>query len=217
MTSSSKKLFLYGGLLGGITLVIGLIIGLTAPSLTVLTTELSEIDNTKGNKESNVILIEYSDFQCPACKQASSIVKDVVSEFENHMVFAYRYFPLRKIHKNAGISSQAAEAAGVQGKFWEMHDLLFENQEKWSPLPNEQAKEAFSEYAKSIGLDVEKFKEDLSSSKVISKVSADEKSATKAKVNHTPTFFLNGKEIKNPQNLEEFRKVIRAEIAKNNK
>lgn len=217
MTSGTKKIFLYGGLLGGIALVIGLTIGLTAPTLTVLATELSETDHTQGDKTSKVILIEYSDFQCPACKQYSGVVQDVVSEFESHMVFAYRYFPLRKIHKNSGISAQAAEAAGLQGKFWEMHNILFENQEKWAPLPEDQAISAFKEYAKSIGLDVAKFETDISSSKVIEKVSADEKSAIKAKVNHTPTFFLNGKEIKNPQSLEDFRKVIRDEIAKTNK
>lgn len=217
MTSSTKKIFLYGGLLGGIALVIGLTVALTAPTLTVLATELSPVDHTIGNKESNVILIEYSDFQCPACKQYSEVVKDVVSEFENHMVFAYRYFPLRKIHKNAGISAQAAEAAGLQGKFWEMHDILFENQEKWSGAPENRVVEIFKGYAKDIGLDVTKFESDISSSSVIEKVDADERSAIKGKVNHTPTFFLNGKEIKNPQSLEDFRKVIREAIEKNNK
>jgi len=217
MTSSTKKIFLYGGLLGGIALVIGLTIGLTAPTLTVLTTKLSETDHTQGDKTSNVILIEYSDFQCPACKQYSGVVQDVVSEFENHMVFAYRYFPLRKIHKNAGISAQAAEAAGLQGKFWEMHDTLFENQEKWAGAPENNAIETFKGYAKDIGLDVTKFASDISSNVVIEKVAANERSAVEGKVNHTPTFFLNGKEIKNPQSLEEFRKVIRDAIEQNNK
>ncbi len=217
MTSSGKKIFLYGGLLGGIALVIGAIIAVTAPKLTVLTTQLSESDHIVGSKESKIILIEYSDFQCPACKQFSDVVKAVVSEFQSHIAFAYRYFPLRKIHKNSGISAQAAEAAGLQGKFWEMHDVLFEKQEQWAAMPESQAIEAFKGYAKDIGLDEQKFEKDLSSSNVIEKVAADEKSANKAKVGHTPTFFLNGKEINNPKSLDEFRKVIRDEIEKNNK
>ncbi|PIZ75674.1 protein-disulfide isomerase [Candidatus Peregrinibacteria bacterium CG_4_10_14_0_2_um_filter_38_24] len=217
MTETAKKIYLYGGLLGGIALVIGILIGVTAPKLTVLTTELSSVDHTRGDKESNIILIEYSDFQCPACKQYSEVVKEVVSEFESHMVFAYRYFPLRQIHKNAVPSAQAAEAAGLQGKFWEMHDTLFANQEAWSPMPQAQATEAFKAYAKAIGLDADKFEKDLNSNAVITKVNADEMSAKTAKLNHTPTFFLNGKEINNPKNLEEFRKLIRDEVEKNNK
>jgi len=217
MTSSTKKIFLYGGLLAGIGIVIGITIALTAPTLTVLTTKLSDTDHTMGDKTSGVTLIEYSDFQCPACKQYSGVVSDVVSEFESHMVFAYRYFPLRKIHKNSGISAQAAEAAGLQGKFWEMHDSLFENQEKWAGAPEDQAIDIFKGYAKGLGLDENKFAIDIVSNKVIDKVGADERSAVEGKVNHTPTFFLNGKEISNPQSLEEFRKVIRNAIEKNNK
>jgi len=115
------------------------------------------------------------------------------------------------------ISAQAAQAAGLQGKFWEMHDVLFISQEIWSPMTQEQATETFKQYAKELGLDVEKFAKDISSNEVLEKIAADEKSANAAGLDHTPTFFLNGKEINNPRSLDEFRKVIREELAKINK
>ncbi|MCK9186840.1 DsbA family protein [Candidatus Gracilibacteria bacterium] len=217
MTANAKRIFLYGGLLGGIALIIGVIVAVTAPTLTVMATELSESDHTLGNKESQVVLIEYSDFQCPACRQYSQVISDVVAEFESHMVFTYRYFPLRKIHKNAVTSAQAAEAAGFQGKFWEMYYVLFENQNEWAEMTQDKALETFKGYAKGLGLDTKKFEEDFSSEKAMEKITADEKSANKANLDHTPTFFLNGKEISNPRSLDEFRKVIRDEISKTKK
>src|SRR3989338_2093696 len=110
--------------------------------------KIIENDWVKGNKEAKVTLIEYSDFQCPACGAYYPVVKQLNEEVGDKIVIAYRNFPLRQVHQNAQIAAQAAEAAGKQGKFWEIHDMLFENQKEWSSYVN--AKEIFIKYAQSL-------------------------------------------------------------------
>ena len=170
---------------------------------------VSEADWVKGNKDSKVSLIEYSDLQCPACGAYYPVTKKLLTEFGESIIFAYRHFPLRQIHFNSQISAQAAEAAGLQGKFWEMHDLLFERQEKWAEEKDPKA--LFKQYAQELGLDVEQFKGDLESEKVRNEVEGDFQSGLKSGVNATPTFFLNGKKIQNPRTFEEFKSIIEKE------
>jgi protein-disulfide isomerase len=177
---------------------------------------ISDTDHVKGNKDSSVILVEYSDFQCPACVQYYYLTEDILSEFENHIQYVYRYFPLRTIHANAQISAQAAEAAGKQGKFWEMYSMIFENQKEWESKTVNEATNIFIEYAQTLGLDAKRFVEDLESKEVIGKVNADYDSAMEAELYYTPTFFLNGVQIKNPRSLEDFRLLIKEAIEKNN-
>lgn len=167
---------------------------------------VSDADWVKGNKESKVVLIEYSDLQCPACKVYHPVVKQLTEEFGDRILFVYRHFPLRNIHPNSDMAAQAAEALGKQNKFWEMADKLFENQEKWSSEKN--PRDLFLEYARSLGLDVEKFKNDLDSSQVKDKIEKDYQSAVKARVNATPTFFLNGTKLDNPRTYEEFKGIL---------
>lgn len=169
---------------------------------------------SKGPLDAKVTLVEYSDFQCPACAARKPLVESLINEFGNHLRFVYRYFPLSTIHKNAQISSQAAEAAGLQGKFWEMHDLLFENQTLWAAQSNDQAQETFIGYAAQLGLDSEKFKTDLKSDVVENAVNEDYDSGQAAGVTGTPTFFLNGIAIK-PGAYDEFRSLIREKIEAN--
>lgn len=178
--------------------------------------QIEATDWTKGNKEAKVTLIEYSDFQCPACGAFYPIVESLVAEFDSHILFAYRHYPLKTVHENAVIGAQAAESAGKQGKFWEMHDKLFANQDQWSSKSSTEAKQNFADYAKEIGLDVEKFKQDLESNEVADIVEGSYKTATDAGLNSTPTFFLNGEQIRNPKNLEDFRTVIREALEKTN-
>lgn len=168
-------------------------------------------DWTKGNKDSKVELVEYSDFQCPACLTREPLIKKLMDEFSSHIKFVYREFPLRSIHKNSQIAAQAGEAAGMQGKFWEMHDALFENQSNWSPETAENAKNAFANYAGQIGINVEQFKKDLESDAAEQGVNEDYDGGDDAGVNSTPTFFLNGKQI-NPGSYEDFRELIRQAI-----
>ena len=161
-------------------------------------------DHIKGSGDSKIELTEYSDFQCPACGAYYPYVKQIVDKFSDQIKFAYRHFPLSQ-HINANLAARTAEAAGKQGKFWEMHDLLFENQNSWGS--NNDAKNIFIGFASNLGLDVEKFKADLNSKEIQSKVAGDFKGGVSAGVNSTPTFFLNGKMLKpntmNPKLLEE--------------
>lgn len=171
-----------------------------------LASAIIESDWIRGNKEAKTIITEYSDFQCPACASYYEVMKMAHKEFGDNIAFVYRHFPLRNIHVNAEIAALSAEAAGKQGKFWEMHDMLFENQKKWEKENN--AKEIFAGYAKDLGLNLDQFRQDQGSKEVKDKVEADYQSGIKAGVNHTPTFFMNGKEIQNPRSYEDFKKII---------
>ena len=166
---------------------------------------VSESDWTKGNKEAAATLIEYSDFQCPACGAYYPLVKQLSQEFGDKVLFVYRHFPLDQ-HKNAELASYAAEAAGKQDKFWEMHDLIFEGQKEWSD--SEDARAFFAKYAASLNLVAEQFQKDIDSAEVKAKVEKDYQSGLNAKVNSTPTFFLNGKKLQNPRSYEEFKKIL---------
>lgn len=154
-------------------------------------------------KDTKVTLIEYSDFQCPACGAYYPMVKQLGQEFKNISII-YRHFPLPQ-HANARVAAQAAEAAGQQGKFWEMHNLLFDNQTTWSGSTS--AEQIFTAYAQTLGLDMEKFKTDFNSAETKTKIEADYQSGAK-EIDGTPTFFLNDKKIQNPQNYDDFRSII---------
>ncbi|MBI3109796.1 DsbA family protein [Candidatus Daviesbacteria bacterium] len=197
-----KKFILWAVILVGLA---GALFGLTK-ILSTPPTKPPATQAVKGETNAKVTLIEYSDFQCPACAAYYPVVKQLTQEFGQNIYFTYRYFPLSSIHKNARISSQAAEASGKQGKFWEMHDLLFENQNEWSNLP--APKEKFKEYAKFIGLDMEKFQNDLESKEVKERIESDYSSGLSLGVNATPTFFLNGVKLQNPKSYEEFKAKI---------
>lgn len=166
---------------------------------------VSTSDWTSGNKDAKAILVEYGDFQCPACGAIHPLIKQLESDYKDKMLFVFRHFPLRQIHANADLASRAAQSAGLQGKFWEMHDMLFENQNVWSAQP--KAIDTFVSYAQKIGLDVERFKKDLDSGEVKKAVDRDYQSGVQSGVNGTPTFFLNGKKIQ-PANYENFKSLL---------
>lgn len=168
--------------------------------------EIQANDHLKGNKEAKVIFIEYSDFQCPACAAYYPIIKEIVKIYQDKVLFVYRHFPLRQIHPNAQLAAQAAVTAGLQNKFWEMHDLIFERQKNWSEVKN--PKDLFIQYAQELALDIEKFKLDLDSKEVKDKVNADYNSAISLRLNGTPTFFLNGQKLDLPLPLEKLKKLI---------
>lgn len=168
----------------------------------------TENDWIRGNKESNVSLIEYSDFQCPACGAYYPMVKQMKKEFGEKIAFVYRNFPLRQIHPNAQIAAQSAESAGNQGKFWEMHDVLFEKQKDWSLQDKDRVKETLAQYAQSLELDLDQFKTDLESKETKQKVDDDYASGNRYDVTATPTFFVNGKKIESPKSPSDFKKVL---------
>ncbi len=182
-------------------------------NLAITISAINDDENIKGDKEALATLIEYSDFQCPACASYYPIVKKVSKDLGAKVRFAYRHFPLPQ-HKNAKLAATVAEAAGLQGKFWEMHDLIFQNQSDWSEEKN--AAILFAKYAQAINLDLAKFQTDIASDEIKAKIENDYKSGVKAGVNSTPSFFLNGKKMDNPRNYDEFKKAIEQALGQSN-
>jgi protein-disulfide isomerase len=176
-------------------------------------TDTTADTKVKGDPEASVTLIEYSDFQCPACAAYYPLTKRLSEEFPDTLKVVYRHYPLTRIHPNAFPAARAAEAAHWQGKFWEMHDLLFEKQKEWSGLSDPT--DTFTAYAQGIGLDTERFREDLKDSGLGTAVKADQAKGDRDKVQGTPTFLLNGQKLDNPSSYEEFRKAVEEAVAKN--
>lgn len=170
------------------------------------------LDNVEGNASSTVVIIEYSDFQCPACRTYYAVMKALVAEFGGEVAFVYRHFPLTGLHANAELAARAAEAAKEQGKFWEMHDLLFEKQNEWASASSNELETLLASYAKILNISVEKFKADWLAAKGRDFVRAQRNHAIKTGLQGTPSFFVNGKQIQNPSSIEAFRKVIRDAI-----
>ncbi len=149
---------------------------------------VTEKDWIRGNKNAKNILVEYSDLQCPACKAYEPVVTNVMAKYKDKVKLVYRHYPL-PMHQNSVNASMAAESAGLQNKFWEMHDLLFEKQDEWSELKDPTEK--FVSYAQSLKLDTKKFKDNLKNADLKKKVDAQIASGDSVLVNATPTFFLN--------------------------
>lgn len=195
--------------LGTFALLFGLAkMGTKGVSETVveLTTPVVSSDHVKGPMDAPVTLVEYSDFQCPACKNLEPTLRKLSAEYGKELRLVYRNYPLTSLHKNAEAASKAAEAANLQGRFWEYHDMLFNTQDEWSNLDNPQSK--FIDYAHSLGLDENKFKTDLTSDAVSAKIKEDVASGNQNNVNATPSFFLNGKYFKIPDSYEGFSAAI---------
>lgn len=146
---------------------------------------VSNADHSQGPKNAPLVLVEYGDYECPHCGRAYPIVKQLQQTLGNELLFVFRNFPLAEIHPHAMNAARAAEAAGLQGPFWEMHDLLFENQDRL----DDQSLQA---YASSLELDMDKFVEDANSEEIFERVAADIDSGARSGVNGTPTFFANG-------------------------
>lgn len=146
---------------------------------------VSERDHIEGPANARVILVEYGDYECPACGQAYWIIKKLQQSLAGRLRFVFRNFPLTNIHPHAQLAAETAEAAAAQRKFWEMHDALFENQ---SALEEED----LAEYANDLGLAVERLLADIESGTYTGRVREDFQSGVRSGVNGTPTFFING-------------------------
>ncbi len=185
---------------------------IAAPSATIQAPAITQSDWVAGNKNAKVSVIEYGDFQCPACAAYQPTVHQMLSDYGDRIVFVFRNFPLSQ-HQNAWISAQAAEAAGLQGKYWEMNSVLYEKQTDWSELPSGDARNKINEYASSLSLDMNKFNQDINSDQVKHKVQSDLDGGTKAQIDHTPTFFINGTQIPNPSNYDDLKSAIDKALA----
>jgi len=166
--------------------------------------------HVKGNTDAVVTLVEYSDFQCPACAQFEPVVTGIMEQYGDQLSLEYRHFPLISIHPYALPAAKAAEAAAQQGKFWEMHDKLFENQSVWANSSNPQS--YFISYANELGLDVALFKQHLRSTMIADAVEASFNDARDKGLTGTPSFFLNGERFEFAT-LDEFTAGIEAAIA----
>jgi protein-disulfide isomerase len=142
-------------------------------------------DHSQGPADAPVTLVEYGDYQCPFCGAAYPIIKDVQARMGDRLRFVFRNFPITTSHPNAELAAEAAEGAAVQGRFWEMHDLLYENQDRLGG-------EDLHGYASRLGLDVETFDRELAAHAHADRVHEDFMSGVRSGVNGTPTFYVNG-------------------------
>lgn len=163
-----------------------------------------------SNQEKPIQIVEFGDFQCPACAGIHPSLKQVLADREQDVNFIFRHFPLPQ-HQNAIISSLAVEAAGEQGKYWEMYNKIFENQDIWSE--SNQAEDLFIGYAQELALDVEKFKSDLGKDELKSRINTDLADARTLNLDSTPTFFINGVKMNRPPSYSTFIEIIDQELA----
>lgn len=170
---------------------------------------IDQTDHIAGNPKSNVTLVEFSDFQCPACKTYEPLMKQLNEKYKSKVRFVYKHFPL-PIHNFSRQAALVAIAASKQGKFWEMHDLLFDKQEKWSVETD--PKKFFMDYAKQLKLDIKQFEKDMNSKDSKTKMENDITLGNQIGVSSTPSFYINGKKTQAPQTLDEFSRIIDREL-----
>lgn len=153
-------------------------------------------DHIYGNANSKVLLVEYADFQCPGCNSSYPVTKKVTEKYKDKIGFIFRNYPLTSAHPNALAAAAAAESAGLQGKYWEMHNSLFENRASWVELSGSTRTENFVKLASDIkGLNVEKFKADLENPNIRKKIDYDMALGKKDSVGGTPAMYINGKDV----------------------
>lgn len=197
MTGEAKTLIT----IAAATLVIlfGGIFFLTKPSTPQVPQKVNEalLVREDSNKivtdGAKVTIVEFGDFQCPACGAAHPVIEQILQDNKDQVNFVFRNFPLSNIHANAIVSALAAEAAGEQGKYWEMHHKIYDTQDKWSE--SKTAIDIFVDYAKELNLDVDKFKKAIEENKFKDKIEKDFADGQTIGVNVTPTFFVNGEKM----------------------
>lgn len=153
-----------------------------------LRTPVGPQDHIIGKPSGRITLVEYGDYECSHCREAYPLIKKLIKEFSNDLIFVFRNFPLQQSHPYAMIAAQAAEAASLQNKFWEMHDLIYEHQD-------EIDENNLIYFAQTLNLEKEKFEDDLNSQNILSKIESDFDSGIRSGVNGTPTFFLNDQRL----------------------
>lgn len=173
------------------------------------TSALIHKDSHEINAHSKVTLVEFGDFECPACGAEYPIVTQLLQTYNGKINFVFRNFPLPQ-HQNAQAAAETAEAAGAQGKFFDMYNLLYENQNTWGESTNPM--QYFTQYAKALHLDMNKFTADVNGKKYASKIQQDINDGYAVGVNATPTFFLNGVPIQGGLPYSDFKSRIDAAL-----
>lgn len=156
----------------------------------------AESNNYYGQENGVVTVTEYADFQCPGCGSFYPLVKQIKEDFKDQVRFEFKHFPLVTIHPNAVAAHRASEAASRQGKFWEMHDLLFEQQNTWNTVSSPA--DIFRGYAEQLGLNMDQYDMDVNSADVLSTINADTAKGKSAGVSGTPSFFIDGVVVESP-------------------
>jgi len=170
-----------------------------------LATPVNHSDHIIGAESAKVTIVEYGDFECPACGQAYHAVKMLLKKFGNQVRFVFRHFPLREVHPYAEIAAEAAEVAGIQHKFWQMHDLLFENQLHLKA-------NRLRQYAELAGLDLERYDYEMNDHVYLMLVQKDIDSGTKSGVRSTPSFFINGIMYDVSFGIEYLKQAVETEL-----
>jgi Na+/H+ antiporter NhaA len=179
-------------------------IGATAEDILDLSDDVDpERDHVRGPDDAAVTLIEYGDFQCPYCGQAEAVVRELASSFGDDIRYVWRHLPLNDVHTNAQLASEAAEAAGAQGRFWEMYDRLLSHQDELEPRD-------VSRYAREVGLDMDRFLDDIRRHEYAPRVAEDVASADASGVSGTPTFFINGRRHYGAYDIDTLTTAARA-------
>jgi protein-disulfide isomerase len=174
---------------------------------------VGERDHIQGAPDAKVTLVEFGDYQCPYCGEAYGIIKRVQEKYKENLRFVFRNFPLTEIHPHAEVGAEIAEAAAEQGKFWEMHDFLYEHQTYLSRV------EFFLEYAeKSLGLDAKRMGEEIAKHQYLPRIREDFSTGVRSGVNGTPTFFINDLRHNGDYQFETFvaaiDRVLKKPVAK---
>jgi len=173
-------------------------------------------DHTLGTADSKVVIIEYGDFQCPGCGSIDPIIAATIDQYKDQLQFVFRIFPLTDIHPNSKAAASAAEAAGLQNKYWDMHTKIYATQSDWENLTGSDRTDFFVKTATDMKLDANKFKIDMASTAVQDKISFDQAIGFKIGLDSTPTFYLNGKKLDSTVwgNNNKFKDAINAELTK---
>ncbi len=216
-----KRVLIWGGFIALLIIIILMMVQMVSMDSGIqeenvasenLQTEIPDIlqpkpdDRKKGNSNASVVIVKYSDFQCPACRFYASFDDHLSTEMGEDVLFVYRHFPLRSFPYTR-LAAQYAEAAGEQGKFWEMHDLIYINQQYWS---QGGAEDVFRQFAEMLELDMDQLREDLTLPELNERIQSDYQSGVDLGVNAVPTLFINGRQVRNPNSLDAYRDLIRS-------
>jgi protein-disulfide isomerase len=178
--------------------------GVAEPLVDLIDAVDPELDHARGPEDAPVTLVEYGDFECSHCGQAEPVIRELLATFGSELRFVFRHLPLVDVHEHAQLAAEAAEAAHTQGRFWEMHDLLFAHQDALRPSDLRQL-------AAELGLDVERFSEELRTRRHAPRIARDVDGADQSGVAGTPTFFINGRRHHGAYDLDTLTRSVEGE------
>jgi len=210
-----KKFSIWGGVILVLLVVVFVLFQTVTASPSTPNIKIAPVSNrdiTNGNSKAKVTLLEYADFQCPACAEYNPIVEQLLKTYGNKLFYVYRMFPLVNAHPNAFVSAQAAYAAYKQGAFFSYDDMLFTKQTEWADLQDPTV--ALADYATLLKLDTNKFKTDMNAAQTKKYVQDSETQALNEGINQTPSFFINGTFIQNPADFAGFKQLIDDALSK---